>query len=872
VAAEGHPLAAPLRALLRGRGVALLLPADADENAIPLFVAAARAALPTPAPTGSPGRFLLVQQGGVGGGFARTLHLEHPEIVTRVVEVPLEHPQAAGWIVAELAEGNGYAEAWYSPEGERRVPLLRALAEPAEDGESAAPALGADDVILISGGGKGIAAECALDLARTTGARLALLGRARPEADPELAANLERMQAAGLRIAYASADVTDARAVREALNVLRAELGPITGLLHGAGSNTPRLLSALDEEGFHRTFAPKAIGLRNLLEALDAERLRLLVTFGSIIGRAGLKGEADYAVANEWLARATERFAEAHPACRCLCLEWSVWAGVGMGERLGTLESLIRQGIAPIPPDRGVELLGELLKRPTTAVSLVVAGRFGAPPTLEVERQDLPLLRYLESPRVHFPGIELVVDAEVSADTDPHLADHVFRGEPLFAAVLGLEAMAQAAMALTGSSTPPVFENAVFQRPVAIQSGRKTTIRVAALVREPGKTVEVVLREASTHFAADHFRALCRFNEVLDATPTLASTLPGGQKRLALTPDDLYGDVLFQRGRFRRVEGYRHLRATECLADIGPDGTAAWFGRYLPDRLVLGDPGVRDAAIHGIQACIPHATLLPTGVERIENFGVENDAPMVLAARERSRSGNDFVYDLEVLGADGRVRERWIGLRLRAVDRIAPPASWTTALLSPYVERRLQELFPASQGIRIALATAGDGRARSGRRSHEPAVAALIGESGVRHAPDGRPRTQNGTQISVAHAGSLVLSVTASGRVGCDLEPVVAREPEVWRDLLGAERFGLAELITRERGESPDGAATRVWAAAESLKKAGSPHGAPLTLEGTSDDGWLSFRSGELRIGTFLGPVRDLAGEAALAVAIESVS
>ena len=42
--------------------------------------------------------------------------------------------------------------------------------------------------------------------------------------------------------------------------------------------------------------------------------------------------------------------------------------------------------------------------------------------------------------------------ADASA-TDPHLADHVFRGEPLFAAVLGLEAMAQ-----TADDTPQGLE------------------------------------------------------------------------------------------------------------------------------------------------------------------------------------------------------------------------------------------------------------------------------------------------------------------------------------------------------------------------------------------------------------------------------
>jgi enediyne polyketide synthase len=30
---------------------------------------------------------------------------------------------------------------------------------------------------------------------------------------------------------------------------------------------------------------------------------------------------------------------------------------------------------------------------------------------------------------------------------------------------------------------------------------------------------------------------------------------------------DLYGGLLFQEGRFRRLRGYRSLRATECVAE-----------------------------------------------------------------------------------------------------------------------------------------------------------------------------------------------------------------------------------------------------------------------------------------------------------------
>jgi len=62
-----------------------------------------------------------------------------------------------------------------------------------------------------------------------------------------------------------------------------------------------------------------------------------------------------------------------------------------------------------------------------------------------------------------------------------------------------------------------------------------------------------------------------------------------------------------------------------------------------------------------------------------------------------------------------------------------------------------------------------------------------------------------------------------------------------------------------------------VWAAVESLIKAGASQDAPLVLDGAGGDGWLLLRSGELRIGTFVASVRELAGPAALAVLVESV-
>ena len=92
------------------------------------------------------------------------------------------------------------------------------------------------------------------------------------------------------------------------------------------------------------------------------------------------------------------------------------------------------------------------------------------------------------------------------------------------------------------------------------------------------------------------------------------------------------------------------------------------------------------------------------------------------------------------------------------------------------------------------------------------------------------------------------MAVAGHFPVGCDLELVVTRPPEIWSDMLGVERFKLAEVISREAQETLDVAATRVWTSVECLKKAGAGMAAPLVFAGAASNGWVLLASGELKI------------------------
>lgn len=859
LAPPGHLLGDELRETfargVAGSGVVVALPRGADERHVPLMLEGAHAAQ-----AGGEGyRFVLVQHGGGAAAFARTLHMEAKGLVTCVVDLPVGAPDTARRVVAEAVAAGGYVEAHYDDEGVRREPVLRALPPPSEEGRLP---LRPEDVLVVTGGARGITAECALALARETGARLALFGKSKAEDNDEIVSNLRRMNEAGVNCRYYVVDVTNVDAVRAAVRRVEEDFGPVTGLLHGAARNVPCLIEDMDEETFAKTLGPKVAGARHLLAAVDPSALRLFVTFGSIIARTGLRGEADYGLANEWLARLTEDWADEHPHCRCLAVEWSLWSGVGMGARFG-VEALRRQGVTPITPEQGVAALRQLLAAPPFARSVVVMGRFREVPTLKVERPELPLLRFLERPRVYYPRVELVADALLSTATDLYLSDHTFQGERLLPAVIGMEAMAQVASVLTASAAPPAFERVGFERPVVIRDGGADTIRVAALARDAGR-VDVVLRSSETGFLVDHFRATCVFDDHATAAESAtepAAGLPHKQPAVPLSPEqDLYGTLLFHGERFRRLRAYWRLSAAECLAEIKTDGTTDWFNRYLPGNLMLGDPGARDAAVHAIQACIPQAVLLPVGVERVIG-SLQGAGPFYVHAceRERERAHDTFVYDLELMDADGGVRERWQGLRLHVVAGAEYRGPWAAALLGPYVKRRWHELLPGASVV--FEREAGGARRERGDRALRRAVGR--DDAFVVCRRDGKPFAE-GFSLSASHCGDLTMAVAAPYEISCDIESVSARAPALWRDMLGGELFALTELICREAGLGLDEAATRVWTARECLKKAGAGDDAPLTFSSSTPDGWVLLSSGGRAFASWICSLREERGPLAL--------
>ena len=807
----GSPEIAKHFEAVNGKGIVAVLPKDDPDACMEMLLQCRE--------INDGERLVIVQSAPCGSGFARTLHIERPHVSVRIVNsLDVEE------IAAEAEATGDFCEATYR-DGIRYEPRVRVIApgchpEPAKRGKgrpdsgAGVPsregsfavyaaqddrALDSTDTLLVTGGGKGIGFETALAFARETGTRLVLLGRSKD--DDELRANFARLDAAKVRYEYVVADVTK-------------PLGPtfddVTAILHAAGTNAPALLDAMDVEAFRKATTPKLDGLENVLNAVKKDALKLLVTFGSVIARTGMRGEAHYAFANEWLARRTKEFGDAHPNSRAICIEYSVWSGMGMGERLGTVDMLRRQGITPIAPEDATRLALELATAPP-ASHVMACGRLGDPPTLRFDLGATPMLRFLEQTRVHIPGVELIADSELSTRNDPYLDDHAFGGEPLFPAVVGMEAMAQVARTVTGA-LPSRIDNLELLHPVT-----QSTMRIASVVDHD--EVRLALRTSATQFKLDHFRT--RISVAPRATrPRIV--IPAGN--IELEPArDLYGPLLFHTGRFQRVRRYRVLTASHCVAELTPSHEAP-FQRYHPQDLLLGDLTVRDAAIHALQASVPQGTVLPAGIASVELFApVTGDA--IVVAREVERHADGFVWDVDIASPDGLLFERWRGLRLQVVARRERVDDLAPALWGPFLEREL--------GVRIEVA--------------EDALDRVAGP--VLRRKDGKPLME-GAHVSASHDGGIGLAVAHETPVGCDVQ--VVDDDDRWDDLLGHHDLPLADVCTRLSGDDMPYAAARVWSARESMKKLAGDPLVPLIVDTCGDHRRVTFRSGDSRIDTYV--------------------
>jgi acyl transferase domain-containing protein/NAD(P)-dependent dehydrogenase (short-subunit alcohol dehydrogenase family)/acyl carrier protein len=597
--------------------------------------------------------------GGLAG-LAKTASLEWPGLHAKAIDVPSDEnnlPLLARRIAEETLLA-GPVEVGVTVDAS--VTLELATAHPSEGtvppANTSAPPLATGDVVLISGGARGITADVAVAMGAAWQPRLVLLGRSpEPKPEPEALADLEteaeikqalladwtvadwtlaesvdanadtegasrpsprelgqacarilaareirstieRVRATGAHAEYRSVDVRDAARLEAVVDNVRNTLGPIRGLVHAAGVLADRKIEDKTVAQFELVLATKVGGAAALLSALEAEPLKLLAFFSSSTARFGRKGQVDYAVANEVLNKLAQREARGRTDCRVVSFNWGPWAGGMVTEALGEL--FRQEGIGLIPPAEGAERFVAEFNRPAgDPVEVVVLAE------LEGGERFATATRPSESATTDGgekataePTFATCFERDLDLEGHPFLRSHVIDRKPVVPLAIIAEWLAHGAVQQNPGLVFHGFDGLRLLKGIILEDGGPYRIRVAAakaVAEETGFRVRTELKSTNAS-GLEILHARADVVLVTKHPSPRRATLTIATHPYNRSRESVYSDILFHGPDFQSIRSVIGCSEAGIEADaLAAPPPAEWIKNPLRGSW-LADPYALD--------------------------------------------------------------------------------------------------------------------------------------------------------------------------------------------------------------------------------------------------------------------------------------
>jgi acyl transferase domain-containing protein/NADP-dependent 3-hydroxy acid dehydrogenase YdfG len=619
---------------------------------------------------------------GALAGLSKTAAHEWPAVACKAIDIDPNVLRHVPHILVEEILTALPVEVGLSAKG--RV-AMEVVESPAVLPENDPGILTSGDVVVVTGGGRGVTAEALFPLVRAARPKLVLLGRTPvPDAEPDwlvhledearikqaiisrlekaatpklvgqeykrilarrdICQNLRRFREAGATAEYISVDVQDGAKLTDILTDVRGRLGPIAALVHGAGVLADRRIEDLTDEQFQYVYATKIDGLRNLLAAMADDPLKAIVLFSSSTGRFGRAGQVAYAAANEVLNKTAQRLNRARPQCRTVAINWGPWEGGMVTPALAKVFE--QEGIGLIPYAKGGEtLLRELASSDRAAEVIVLAH-----PAMPVEESLVPAAI----------GVAPVFARKVMLTDHPVLRSHVIGNKAVLPFVLHLEWMAHAALHGNPGLKFHGFDDLRIFQGVHVEETTPAHITVLsgkATRRDGIFAVPVEIRGLRKGREVTHSRA-----EIILTDRLPEAQFAGGLPETApfqYSPDEMYEYILFHGPDLRaieRVDGMSDAGAVAIVRTAPP--TAAWMDD--PVRTAwLADPLAIDAAFQllSVWSYQKHrAVSLPCFAGRYRQYRRQFPTDGVLVTVRITRdNGSTANADVEFVDGDGRL-------------------------------------------------------------------------------------------------------------------------------------------------------------------------------------------------------------------------
>ena len=802
---------------------------------------------------------VFVQFGGGARSIASTLFLERPDLKVRVIDFDpkSDEDKISQKIIDELQTYGSFSAVGYDSQLTRRV-VYYENSHPA-DYKKRGISWSGKDLVLVTGGAKGITAQCALEFARLTKAQMVLIGRSplpedKKDVTNEIIRTLKQFKNENLKCSYYQCDVTNEKDVVSTIGEIEKKAGKITGFIHGAGLNSLKRLKQASVAQAHQEALPKVIGAVNICNALKDHPPKLIVGITSIIGLTGMEGSGWYGFSNEMLDLYLHQFKNV------VTIAYSIWDEVGMGAKLGSIDRLAQKGIGAIPVKEGIKHFKQLVEGDPGTQQVIVAARVAGIATWKSTELKANNFRFLEKVEYVLPGVELIAQANLNIEDDPYLLDHNWKGSLLFPFVFGFEAMAQAVAYVLGIEKFDYIKarDINLQRPIPVPQEAGTTIEIHAQVleRENSKghqEVKVEVYSQDTAYKEPHFSA------IFDVIPDKLFVIPakaGIQQRAKNAIDldmqtDIYGPILFQGKLFQCIEQIHELyydegtKKGECVFTSAYNRSAEEFlkkNKKFNKRFLIGDPFFIDSMLQSMQIIIPQDICLPNFIGEIQISTKLKDKEFIPTSSEiKQIDAEHYRGDGKGYGED---RELFIirNCILKVLESlpdnpkakdIVNPNSRDQLIFKDLVmkyERELGVQFPFIALIHIEGLK---GITKENRHKKETPFLNKaiqdyfkINEKSVKYKikwqSNGKPFLEVYPKVeahlSITHERNLVLCSIGDKEQAIDIQTILSKTREDWLSLLGEKKFN---IIKDFKDESLDYIGTAIWTSSEAYVKTG---------------------------------------------------
>ena len=653
-----------------------------------------------------------VSGGGLAGLF-KNIAREFPDLQVRVVDHARDTrpSEMAHSTVTELCTKSDIVEVGY-----RAATRMQMASQEASVPDRTTPleAVSRGSVWLVTGGARGVTAACARAFGKQYGLRLALVGstelvavepgwldlddagiktlkgRLMVEAkqrgeDPrrawkvvektiEIRRSLAAFDAEGIEAHYFPCDLSDQEAVRQMVADVQRQVGPVRGIVHGAGFESACRFEKKTHAGFSATVFPKALGLEYILAATDEKMLGAVIGFGSTSGRFGGHGQADYAMANDLLAKIVGRV-RAGRNIPATVFHWHAWDEVGMASRPESRFVLEQFGLKFMPLAEGVQhFLDEIASGLPVSEVIVTepafceaAGCVLSESTSKTSTAAGSLIRHVQATG---EGLSVSVDFDPTQDT--FLVEHTQYGRPLLPAVMATEIIAQSALAAGVTRTVREIRDVTIQRPFGFSTDTKREATITVGQNNGSGEVPVVgwaaVQNTAGHELGDpreHFSG----SIAVDSQGAIENVLDE-----QLFP---FNPMVYQEDA-----PLRHGQSFRTLSGLFLDRSGGWGRVTAPDPNIVAAPrGARGwtvpiALLDGcLVGCAVYSYILlgkrvevPLRFERLRfaDAAHENEKCTVRMFY-RSHDEKESIYDFTLYGSDNRPILALDGLHLARV-------------------------------------------------------------------------------------------------------------------------------------------------------------------------------------------------------------